>query len=115
MPKFKGIENWECPLWHKDFGNPKSEFELLRRMCDFLNNLSLNYQFVLDSFEEGYMRVLVNQDAVELAEIQVINSNESDQKIGIFTSLGNEDYFNSIDEFKKSNHFLIRGITPIIQ
>ena len=99
MNKIKDIKKWKAPNWHKDFGDPIKEMQLLQDVCINILDLGYDYLFKLDCFEEGYLSVEVFEKDDLIFDMQVVNSDE--KKIGLFFKNGEEHYINQSSEISK--------------
>ena len=99
MTRKEKIEHWIPPIWHSDFGDPEAEFQLLKSISLKIVELGFAYDFELDCYEEGYMRVKGKDEQGIRFDIHIIDSDNL--KIGLFFQDGAEHYVHHIDEMGK--------------
>ena len=96
------IDKWKVPNWHKDWGNPENELDLLKEYCTQIFKINQSFKFELDCFEEGYMCVKIYVHKKLLGEIYAVKSEI--HEIGLFLENGEEVYFSNLKEL--DSHFL---------
>lgn len=100
-------ENWRCPTWHPDFGDPTDELELLRSLAVHLIRAIPTSQVSLEIPEPGLMMLRITVPRGHSAEVHSVPglTREEGRRFAIFVSPGYPDeiekYRNSVDETVK--------------
>lgn len=91
---------WKIPVWHKDFGDPRIELNLLKQFCNKLLQSNNSYSIELDCFEEGYMKVDIYKKSIKYGEVYITELNGKKQ-YGLFITKNNDEeeiYFSDITD-----------------
>ena len=92
-------KTWTAPEWHPDFGDPTEELESLRAVSAAILNSIPQAPVRLECVEEGYMSVEVTQRGVTIGEVNVVDSDSTDQRFGVFIETAEQDdeaYFSDV-------------------
>ena len=102
MTKHTSPLEWQMPIWHEDFGDPRIEFDSLRSLAIELCGSVPGMQMELETPEPGLMLLTVALPNGIMAEIHsVVPAGQKDRRrFAVFaypdTNDESEDYFDSI-------------------
>jgi self-protective colicin-like immunity protein len=84
------ISNWVSPRWHRDFGDPDVELQMLKAFCMALYDRCPDCELSLDCHEEGYMSVSISRNGIKSAELHVVRGKDA-LRYGLFRDGGENE------------------------